>query len=58
MDKINKKNCPYCNSEMLLSKKGYWYCSNICWKKEPYKTQKELEGVIIESQHGDWGDRD
>ena len=54
--------CPYCNSEMKISKKGNEYCSNFCWTKEPYKTQRRLdkieEEIIAETEHGDWGCRD
>ena len=53
--------CPYCDAEMKTSKKGNLYCSNICWEKEPYKTQRERDNILheaeIDTAHGDWGDR-
>lgn len=36
------ENCEYCNAEMKTSKKGNLYCTNICWEKEPYKTQRKI----------------
>jgi hypothetical protein len=55
------KNCPYCNSDLKINKQGKKYCSNICWTKEPWKSQRILEQLeyeaIMESQHSDWGDR-
>ena len=53
--------CEYCGAEMKTSKRGNDYCSNICWEKEPYKTQRYLDRIaweaMIESEHGDWGNR-
>ena len=55
------KKCPYCEAIMKKSKKGNWYCSNICWEKEPYKTQRMLDEseieIMTETEHGDWGCR-
>ena len=55
------EKCEFCNSEMKISKRGNVYCSNICWTKEPYKSQikleRDLEETVLESHHGDWGDR-
>lgn len=54
--------CEYCGAEMKLSKKGNWYCSNICWEKEPYSSQRALDEAeqeaIAETEHGDWGCRE
>ena len=53
--------CEYCNAEMKISKKGNQYCSNICWEKEPYKSQRHLGAIetecVFDTEHGDWGAR-
>ena len=59
---MKEKTCSYCGSPKKLSKKGIWYCSNICWTKEPWESvlvaeQAERE-CIMESEHGNWGCRD
>jgi len=55
------EKCIYCGSEIKISKKGNKYCSNICWTKEPYKSQIKKEQIeyeaYMDSVHGDWGDR-
>lgn len=42
---MNKK-CEYCKAEIKISKKGNEYCSNICWEKEPYKSQRGNERYL------------
>ena len=58
---MNKLSCEYCGAEIKISKKGNEYCSNICWEKEPYKTQRRLDEieqeVYMDTVHGDWGCR-
>lgn len=62
MTKANEDKCDYCNSVMKISKKGNLYCSNICWEKEPWKTERYLNKLeheaFMETHHGDWGCRD
>lgn len=58
-----KKTCQYCGAIIKISKKGNEYCSNICWEKEPYKTQREerrqlLMEITAEYLAEDWGCRD
>lgn len=56
------KKCWFCGAEKKVSKKGNLYCPNICWEKKEYKEEFErsklLYEAIMESEHGDWGDRD
>jgi uncharacterized Zn finger protein (UPF0148 family) len=58
---MKQTKCMYCGFPLKLSKKGNLYCSNICWEKEPYKTDRELDRLeteaYMDSQHGDWGCR-
>jgi hypothetical protein len=55
------KRCEHCGSELKISSKGNEYCSNICWTKEPYKSEKRLEQLSweaqVETNHDDWGNR-
>ena len=54
--------CEYCGAEIKISKNGNRYCSNICWEKEPYKTERQHDEyedeAIMDTVHGDWGCRD
>ena len=56
------KKCGYCNAEIKVSKKGKEYCSNICWTKEPYKSEiledRFQHECYMDTKHGDWGCRD
>jgi hypothetical protein len=57
------KNCEYCGGEIKISKKGNEYCSNICWEKEPYKSQRKqkIQELNEETAYYDcenFGDRD
>ena len=62
-DKMTKKEkkCEYCGAEIKISKKDNEYCSNICWEKEPYASQRALDeaeqDAVMDSKHGDWGAR-
>lgn len=48
------KKCPWCNSDIKISKKGNEYCSNICWKNE-IENEKIFNERYMVSKHGDWG---
>ena len=45
-----KEYCNYCGSEMRISKKGNLYCSNICWTKEPWKSEREQNQLDWEAE--------
>jgi uncharacterized Zn finger protein (UPF0148 family) len=53
-----KEACPRCDAPMLISKKGNLYCSKICWKTSESTQERLMEEAIMESNHGDWGDRE
>jgi heterodisulfide reductase subunit A-like polyferredoxin len=63
MDGEKVKKCIYCDGDIKISKRGNKYCSNICWEKEPYKSQREekIKELNEESAYYDFenfGDRD
>ncbi len=57
-----REHCEHCGAKLITSSKGNLYCPKICWKKPEViakeKLQRELDAVIMEYRHGDWGDRD
>lgn len=57
-----EEKCGWCGSEMKVSKAGNEYCSNICWTKEPYKTEIKEYWEFIRDEAGyydaeNYGDR-
>ena len=59
---MNSIKCIYCGADIKISKAGNEYCSNICWTKEPYKSDRDRDRLeyecTVEFNHGDYGNRD